>query len=208
MDFKNAHRWLLIVAAPLVVAIVVTFSFWPKHYPVNQISASDQPIPTSTTNRPVVSPPQIVRAGLPIRLKIPKISVDATVEQVGLTAKGAMGAPSTLSVTAWYDLGPRPGEVGSAVIDGHFGWKHGVAAVFNNIHKLHSGDELLVMDDAGVTTTFIVRELRDVEQHTDATDIFISNDGQAHLNLITCEGIWNKRSQSYSRRLIVFADKK
>jgi hypothetical protein len=37
--------------------------------------------------------------------------------------------------------------------------------------------------------------------------VFASNDGGAHLNLITCAGEWNKGKKSYSERLVVFADK-
>ncbi|MFA5714473.1 MAG: PAS domain S-box protein [Candidatus Paceibacterota bacterium] len=39
-----------------------------------------------------------------------------------------------------------------------------------------------------------------------ATDIFVSNDGKAHLNLITCGGFLDEVSKSYPKRLVVFAD--
>ena len=41
----------------------------------------------------------------------------------------------------------------------------------------------------------------------DPNAVFISNDEKLHLNLITCEGIWSKAQQSYSKRLVVFADR-
>jgi len=34
-----------------------------------------------------------------------------------------------------------------------------------------------------------------------------SSDAKAHLNLITCEGVWDKVSKSYSKRLVVFTDR-
>jgi len=40
-----------------------------------------------------------------------------------------------------------------------------------------------------------------------ATDVFTSSDGKAHLNLITCDGIWDKNAAQYSERLVVFADR-
>ena len=49
------------------------------------------------------------------------------VEDVGLTPGGAMDVPKGPSDVAWFDLGPRPGEVGSAVIAGHEGWKDNIA---------------------------------------------------------------------------------
>jgi len=33
-----------------------------------------------------------------------------------------------------------------------------------------------------------------------------SNDGKAHLNLITCAGVWDEVEKSHSSRLVVFAD--
>lgn len=149
-----------------------------------------------------------VSFGLPARLKIPKINVDAFVESMGLTSDGAMEAPKRGRNVGWYSLGPRPGNIGSAVMDGHFGrWKNGEGSVFDDLNTLQKGDRIYVEDDKGITATFVVRESRSFDPNADATDVFDSNDGKAHLNLITCEGIWNKDSKSYSERLVVFADK-
>ena len=139
-------------------------------------------------------------------LKIPIIGVDATVESVGLTSAGAVDVPKGPSDAAWFDLGPRPGEIGSAVFVGHSGWKNGIPAVFDNLYKLNKGDKLYIESDKGVSTEFVVREIRTYGENDDASSVFISNDNKAHLNLITCEGIWNKAKKSYSNRLVVFAD--
>lgn len=145
-------------------------------------------------------------SGLPVRLKIPTINVDAAFEYVGLTQDGAMGVPKGPGEVAWFNLGPRPGAMGSAVIAGHWGWKNGIPAVFDNLSRLHKGDKISVEDDQGVITTFIVREMRTFGERADASDVFGSDDQKAHVNLITCEGIWNKTAKSYSNRLVVFAD--
>ena len=145
--------------------------------------------------------------GLPVRLKIPKINVDAVVEYVGLTPDGAMDTPNGPRDIAWYKLGPKPGDVGSAVMDGHSGWNNGIPAVFDNLYKLKKGDKIYVENDMGVTTTFIVREIGKYDPNADASDVFISNDGKSHLNLITCTGFWNKIWKSHSERLVVFTDK-
>lgn len=148
-----------------------------------------------------------VRSGLPIQLKIPRIRVGATFESVGVTPQGAMGVPKGPAGVAWFSLGARPGEVGSAVVSGHYGWKNGIPAVFDNLYKLRPGDKLYVEDEKGVVTTFVVRELRRFGEHADASEVFTSRDGKAHLNLVTCEGVWNKSAKSYSKRLVVFTDK-
>jgi LPXTG-site transpeptidase (sortase) family protein len=143
---------------------------------------------------------------LPVRLEIPKINIDATIGDVGLTSNGEMGAPVGPTSTVWFDLGSRPGENGSAVIAGHDGWKNGTPAVFDDLYKLQIGDKVYVTDGQGIVTVFVVRRIQTYDQNGDASDVFNSNDGKAHLNLITCAGTWNATQKSYSNRLVVFTD--
>lgn len=165
-----------------------------------------QPISFINSVEPVFVPKQ-ADVGLPIRLKIPKIKVDAAIEYVGLNSKGEMGIPKLPRNTAWYNLGPRPGTIGSAAIAGHLNWYSGATGVFANLSKLRIGDKIMVRDDQGATSTFIVRKIRMYTSKEDASEVFVSNDGRSHLNLITCDGVWDKKAKQYSKRLVVFADK-
>jgi LPXTG-site transpeptidase (sortase) family protein len=144
--------------------------------------------------------------GLPIRLKIPTINVDAAIQYVGLDSNGVMDAPDDPAEAAWFNMGPRPGENGSAVIAGHYGWKNNISSVFDDLHKLSKGDKLYIEDENGKTFSFIVSETKSYDPDADASSVFFSSDGKPHLNLVTCEGIWNKTEKSYSKRLVVFAD--
>ena len=146
------------------------------------------------------------RSELPVRLKIPAIDVESKFEYVGLTPDGSMDAPKEPANAGWFNLGPRPGENGSAVIAGHYGWKNGIPAVFDNLSKLKKGDKIYIEDENGVSISFVVRESRSYDPKADASTVFNSSDGKAHLNLITCEGSWNRLKKSYSKRLVVFAD--
>lgn len=143
---------------------------------------------------------------LPMRLLIPKINVDASIESVGLAADGAMAVPAGPADAAWFDLGPRPGAIGSAVIAGHEGWKDNIPAVFDDLYKLKKGDKIYVEEKTGITIAFTVSSSATYDQNADPSEVFFSTDGKAHLNLITCEGVWNAAEQSYSDRLVVFAD--
>lgn len=144
--------------------------------------------------------------GLPVRLKIPKLGIDAPIDSLGLTAAGDLDTPKTAENTGWYNAGPRPGAVGNAVIDGHFGYANDKPAVFDYLHTLVVGDVFYVEDDKKLTHAFVVKELRSFKPEDDATSVFRSSDDGAHLNLITCQGIWNQGETSYSNRLVVFAD--
>ncbi|MEI6528108.1 MAG: class F sortase [bacterium] len=146
-------------------------------------------------------------SNLPIRLQIPTIKVNAAVESLGVTPEGAMDVPKGPDDVAWFDLGPRPGEKGSAVIAGHYGWKNNIPAVFDRLSELKIGDKIYTIDGAGTTTTFVVSEIGIYDQNGDATNVFSSNDGKAHLNLITCEGVWDVASKSRPNRLVIFTNR-
>jgi len=188
----------LVVLTGLALSVALLFYFFPKN-PTAQTGSAPLAVATVALSEQGVKPP------LPVRLKIPAIGVDAAVEYVGLTSDGAVGVPNNPADAAWFNLGPSPGENGSAVIVGHYGGKK--ASVFDNLYKLRKGDRLYIEDEFGTTTTFVVRETRRYDPEADASYVFGSSDEKSHLNLITCEGDWDKVSKSYSERLVVFTDK-
>ena len=79
--------------------------------------------------------------------------------------------------------------------------------MFDEIDALKKGDKIYIEDEKGVLTTFIVRDTQLYDPQADAEGVFSSYDGKAHLNLVTCEGVWDAVSKSYSKRLVVFTDK-
>lgn len=155
----------------------------------------------SVSQSPAVSK---VSPGLPMRLTIPAISVNAAIQYLGVTPKGEMEVPGNAVDVGWFKLGPRPGEKGSAVIAGHFDGTSGGQGVFTDLNKLKKGDKLNVQDDKGLTLTFVVRESR-IYNPGYAEEVFSSNYG-THLNLVTCDGVWDGAKKSYSQRQVVFAD--
>lgn len=186
---KTYIRWILLI----IIFVELSLLILPRLNPsLNKKSAFQSQVAS-------ISP------GLPVRLKIPSINVDAFVEYVGLTSKREMEVPKNAADVGWYKLGPRPGEKGSAVIDGHFNNENGGAGVFFNLYKVRKGDKIYVKDDKGVSITFIVLESRLYDPGL-AGEVFSLNDGIAHLNLVTCDGVWDGVKKSYSKRLVVFAD--
>jgi len=149
-----------------------------------------------------------VNSTLPLQIRIPKIKINAVIESVGLTNQGEVGIPTGPNNTAWFNLSPLPGANGNSIITGHYGyWKNNKPTVFINLSKLRKGDKIYIENGKGEITTFVVRESKSYNPEAEATDVFFSNDDKAHLNLITCEGIWDKISKNYSKRLVVFTDK-
>jgi LPXTG-site transpeptidase (sortase) family protein len=207
MKVKNISKQILLPL--LLVLIIIGFSSFAIFLASDGDKVSMETYLISPVVETTVSPPIQTesRLPLPVRLKIPVINVDAPVESVGLLEGGVMGLPKSIVDVAWFNSGTIPGEVGSAVFAGHYGWKNNQRAVFDTLYTLRKGDKVFVEDEKGIITPFVVRETRRYNSNSDAKDVFVSSDGKAHLNLVTCEGEWNKETKSYSTRLVVFTDK-
>lgn len=139
-------------------------------------------------------------ARMPVRLSIPSIALDVSIQRVGLNERGEMDVPDgRTSNVGWYQDGTLPGEVGSAVLDAH------VYAAFENLHKAALGADVYVTMSDGEKIHFVVEEskaypLADVPRET----LFNRADNE-RLNLITCEGTFDYAQDTYDHRRIVFA---
>jgi LPXTG-site transpeptidase (sortase) family protein len=200
MKFKISLKKVFFII--ILIGLVVYSVFFYRFFTGSNLVVDSASVYSSSPTKQV-NPNSL----LPVYLKIPKLNIDAVVENVGLTDSGAMDVPSVPMNVAWFDVGPRPGENGSSVIAGHSGYKDNIQAVFDNLYKLKIGDEIDVEDATGAMTVFIVSGLKNYNTDQSALSVFSSNDGLAHLNLITCSGDWNAVKQTHSARLVVFADK-
>lgn len=223
---KRKNPVLLIVAAVIFLGIAVVAGYYfllmPKltentaagtvpeslawNFPLSflklPVAGTGIPVSSAYSSVPV---PGGTPSGLPIHLEIPVIGVDSFIEDAYITPQGAMEVPSGTVDVAWFALGPHPGQVGSAVIGGHFGIENSVPFVFYNLSKLKVGDDIYIINDEGNTITFVVTSTELFAANADATTVFTSSDGLAHLNLITCEGVWNDVAGEYPERTVVFA---
>jgi LPXTG-site transpeptidase (sortase) family protein len=159
-----------------------------------------QVVHSPVQNQPMLTP----TPGIPIRLVIPAIQVDANIQQLGVTPEGEMEVLNTVFDAGWFKPGTHPGDIGSAVIAGHFNGKNGEPGIFSQLHVLKKGDKIYITDDTNTSRTFVIRETR-MYNPGYADEVFGKND-DAHLNLVTCNGYWNTEKNSYSKRYVVFAD--
>lgn len=173
--------------------LLLFFSYFP-----NEIKSSLH------SNIPQTKSIKEISFAVPVRLLIPQINVNAVIKQVGVTPEGAMEVPSNINDAGWFKLGPRPGEKGSSVVSGHFDGKNGEGGVFVSLYRLKKGDKLYIIDNRGTSIIFEVREIR-IYDPGYASDVFEGSDS-AHLNLVTCDGVWDGSKKSYTKRLVVFTD--
>ncbi|HCC06356.1 TPA: class F sortase [Candidatus Nomurabacteria bacterium] len=160
-----------------------------------------------TTTQKKVLADEVLQTIVPMHLKIESIGVDALVESVGIKPSGEMDTPKLIENVGWFNLGVYPGEIGSAVIDGHYGWINNKSAAFDNLYKVKIGDIVTIKNSNNVITTFIVSNIKKYNPLDNSAAVFTSNDGKSHLNLITCGGTWDTENKNYRERLVIFTDK-
>jgi sortase A len=144
--------------------------------------------------------------GTPKTLSIPKIKVNATIESVGLDPERKMDVPKDSDNVAWYNLGPKPGSVGSAVIAGHKDEASGAPSVFWDLKNLETGDEIIVTDGNGNDYTYSVIDKKEYPDAAFPLQKVFNTNGKPYLNLITCEGVFNKSTRNYSHRTVVYSE--
>ncbi|KKT66402.1 MAG: Peptidase C60 family protein [Candidatus Woesebacteria bacterium GW2011_GWA2_44_33] len=142
-------------------------------------------------------------SGIPIRLKIPTINVNASIQSVGLDQEGAMGVPDSPLDVGWLDLETLSGSVGSAVISGHLNRENGEPGVFADLDKLKVSETIFLEKVNGDEAAYMVSEIHTYD--SDYTkDAFGMHEG-GRLSLVTCNGVWDKKAKNYNKRLVVTA---
>ncbi len=142
-------------------------------------------------------------------LLIPAIGVNAPIEPVGTLASGAMAVPvhQPWDGVGWYQNGPRPGEQGSAVIDGHLDRPGGAPAVFWRLQNVQKGDIVLVVHSGLPSLRFQVRKIAVYQPATAPLQQIFENRSGTFLNLITCAGTWMPDIHQTTLRLVVYTVK-
>ncbi len=171
-------------------------------------TAIPQSSPTATKVVPtfIASPVVTVSAAVPAHLIIPSINVDSPVENVNIQSNGDLGTPqqNQWEGVGWYSNGPRPGEAGSAVIDGHLDRPGGYPAIFWDLRKVQVGDAIMVVDAKGKTLHFRVTRTASYPPQAAPLQEIFGDAGGTYLNLITCAGTWIPSQKQTTLRLVVY----
>lgn len=173
----------------------------------DQSEATAESAATDAEERPVVlpTPRAIDRTPAPIRLRVPKIGIDTTVQWVGEDAEGQMMVPSNYGDVAWYELGPPPGTPGNAVVAGHLDSTTG-PAVFFRLRELQPGDEIFIGNEAGQELRFVVADSELYDADNAPLDRIFGPAIKPRLNLVTCDGAFDQSARQYDKRLVVFTE--
>lgn len=151
-----------------------------------------------------LTPPSQVAAAVPVSVTIPALDITDEVVPVGLDAEGGLDEPD-VSVTGWYRLGPKPGDVGRSLLAGHRDWD-GAAGAFKRLDTLGPGDTITVKDAGGVERTFVVYNVQvvDKDEYAEKTVplVFGLSTGR-ELAAVTCGG--RLSGHNYESNVVVLA---
>ncbi len=193
---KTLVALLGISACAIIFTTTLTRAVW--------YSPNETEVPT-----PVVV--SVLKAGAPkpgawpSQLRIPSLGIDAHVQSVGISKKGNMAVPTNYTDVAWYKGGPAPGQVGSAIFDGHVDNGFGMDGVFKHLGEIKVGDKILATSKEGKTFTYAVERTENYPYQSVPDETIFNAKDAARLNIITCEGAWVAGEKTYDHRLVVYA---
>lgn len=178
----------------------------PTYTPLPAASETLTPPPTATATVPyqTPTPDPFQAAGVPIRLRIPAIGVDASIERSGRDKEGKVDVPRISRNVAWFNESALPGQAGkTSVISGHLDDPYG-PAVFYKLRMLVPGDEVEVTYENGDRFIFVVEAKERYAFDRAPVQKVFGATARRMLNLITCDGAWNAGQANYGQRLVVY----
>ncbi len=161
-----------------------------------------------TERRPTNIQSYQVAGNLPRIFHIDDMGLSARVRRVGVGTETEIRLPSNIYDAGWYEGSVKPGEVGAVVLTGHASGPS-KPGIFHDLAELKPGDEIRLETGDGKTYIYYVAKLqafRDVDPLEPMLATAVP--GVPGLNLVTETGAYDTKSNSYNKRLVVYAIQK
>lgn len=201
------------IIAPLAAIAYGSYGLWrwyrATHNPkvtINQQAttySTDQP---DETRPPADCSSSKTKAKKPERIKIESININGCIVQIGIDQHGAVAVPGNIYLAGWYTNSALPGQAGLSIIDGHIRGRYKDDAIFQNLHKVKTGDIITIAMRDGQQLRYKAYSNQSIPVG-DATKVLFTKDKNIayQLNLITCGGAFNNKTNTYEKRVIVSA---
>ncbi len=121
----------------------------------------------------------------------------------GYLEDGTVDVPKDPSIAGWFEPGPRPGELGPAVVMGHVDSRKNGPGVFYRLRDIEIGDVATIETTSG-PVRFVVRSVEQFPKDEFPTDLVYGPVPEAALRLITCGGSFDSSVRSYRDNIIAF----
>ena len=184
------RRWLGGRGVARVVALAI----------VVMLAATARPSAT----RAQAEPEAPASSGVPVRLVLPAIGVDAEVGAFALNADLTMPVPQVAWQVAWYTFSAVAGGGGNAVLAGHRDWQR-QRGVFYDLGRVQEGDEVWLQDAVGNFYLYSVVWSLSMADDTAPVEDIAGPTAVPSVTLITCSGTFDRGIGRYVERRIVRA---
>ena len=172
-----------------------------------------EPEPPSDTQPPPAAEPgdmpesQVVPAreavltSLPVRMRIPALSLDYEIRGTGADSKGTMQIVPALEMVSWFTRSAIPGNEGNAIFGAHNTWG-GVRSKVFTLDELEIGDEMEIDYADGTTLKFLLESVFVYELRTAPAHLIMDVRGDARATLITCKWPFNTTTGTSDNRIV------
>lgn len=214
----SLRRWLGAGLA-LVGVLLAGYAGWGL---VNRYRATHAPVTKAlppaaqTVTEPVGRPDETpiksqasyqVPADQPRQIEVPSLNIQGFIQRVGRVSDGSMAVPTNIHLAGWYVEGPRPGEEGVAVLDGHLQGLYG-PGIFAHLADVKPGAEINVEFGDGSRRYFKVSKVTTYVLAEASRHLFDRLPGvTSQLNLVTCAGDFDRGQGTFTQRVIVSAER-
>lgn len=198
----------LLCAMALCLICVALFGLVEKHKATrnpNPIISND--VVTWSTQTPDETRPKCseykVTDDKPRMIRIPSLDIEACIQPVGRDQHQAVAVPTNIHIAGWYVDSALPGQSGVSLIDGHVSGRY-EKAVFSELKNSDKNDEIIIEYGDKSTKTFSVISVDTLSAADTAQKMLQkNNDIDSQLNLVTCSGSYDKKTQQFDKRILV-----
>lgn len=207
VDKVAQNKFTLPVAlVALILSICLLAAVWPSSSKPKTASTSEtvsftEDIPSEEP----ISGSYSVSDGEPLSIEIASVGIKGFIQKVGIDQHQAVAAPNNVNLAGWFTESVLPGSKGLSIIDGHLSGRS-ANGVFKNLPKVSAGDEIIITMGGGEQFTYQAFDSKTVPNEQAASVLFEQSPTvTAQLNLITCTGKFDKNTNTYADRVIVYA---
>ncbi len=142
----------------------------------------------------------------PVSLAIPSIGLrTADFTDLGLERDGSLEVPTDFDDVGWLSSSFAPGQTGPAILAGHVDSRKG-PAVFYRLGEMKPGQQISVTRQDRSVAVFTVDRIQRFPKDRFPTAAVYGNTQRAELRLITCGGVFDRKTRHYKDNVVVFAN--
>jgi LPXTG-site transpeptidase (sortase) family protein len=205
---KKKKIFLIFVVFIVLTIILVLFLFLRKESDGVKKKFGPDEVVTYSTGRP--SEREVkeyeVAPDMPRRIDLKSIKKSGYIQMVGVDQNGNIAVPTNVLMAGWYVSSVRPGDLGLSIITGH---RDGILkkGVFRYLGDLKKGDEFEIEYGDRSKKVFKVVDSKEVTVEDAYKLMYEKRDNiEKQLNLITCVGTYDKKAQTYDKRILIVSE--